>query len=131
MNPVWLRDSIHLAFWDVGRFGALLKVASLESGPTREILRRTHWNWDGLYALAWMTGGHELLLTPDRRHVVAVDIDTGRQREIHTSPPGTALGAFAFLLMGSRSPFAKAPRKGTRTNRPPFTSCHSALTGGR
>jgi serine/threonine protein kinase/Tol biopolymer transport system component len=120
MNPVWSDDSKQLAFWDVGRFGALLKVASLESGPTREVLRRTHRGWDALYTLAWMPGGHELLLTPDRTHVVAVDIDTGRQREIHASPPGESLGGIFVSPDGQSLAFCEGPVEGHQDQQAPI-----------
>ncbi len=82
--PAWSNDSTQLAFWDVSRLSALLKIVNVESGTTREGPRLTHpVVWGSDIALAWIPGGRELLITPGTMPSVALDTISGNQRVIH------------------------------------------------
>jgi Tol biopolymer transport system component len=93
VNPAWSHDSNRLAFWDVNRLSAVLTVADVEGGTTRDVLRLTHPAFEGAYELAWMPGGRELLI-PKPTKIVALDLATGRQREVHAVPPGHSSGPY-------------------------------------
>jgi len=92
--PAWSPDSKQLAFFDMSRVDAILKVADAQSGVTREVVRLPRPQFEAASGVAWMPGGRELLITPEPRHIVAVDIATGTRREIHVTPPSDDLGDF-------------------------------------
>jgi Tol biopolymer transport system component len=95
--PAWSDDSTYLAFWDVSRLGAILKIVDVEIGTTRDVMRVTHpriWRRD--LALEWIPGGHELLITPDAKPLVVLDITSGKQRAFHV-PPGADMMDHPFI----------------------------------
>jgi serine/threonine protein kinase/Tol biopolymer transport system component len=87
--PTWSDDSRQLVFLDLGNYEGILKVADVATGVTRDILRSPSGVWP---TVAWLPGGRELLMMPDGKHIVAVDVSTGRQREIHAAPPSDDIG---------------------------------------
>ena len=120
--PTWSRDSKQLAFFDVSRLGAILKIADVQTGATKEVLRLQHPQMR-VFGLAWMADGRQLLITPDPQHIVAVDIVTGKRREIYATAPENSVGYSTSRTTDTRW----RSTKGT-TTRCPFTSCTSILT---
>jgi Tol biopolymer transport system component len=80
--PTWSGDSRQLAFWDVSRLGGLLKVADIERGTVREVLRRSHPRIEGAWGLEWMPGGRDLLIQTDDSHSATLDTISGNRRDI-------------------------------------------------
>jgi len=91
VTPAWSADSRQLAFFDTGRDQFVVKVANVETGETREVLRSQTAGW---FTLAWLPGGRELLFSHDGRDIVALDVASSRQREIHVAPSGDQIGSF-------------------------------------